>query len=152
MATHSAGPAAPHAAGERRVTPPRRIPTTLVLGGVIVGVFVVLAVIGPHITPYGFDKFHFSSRLAGPSAEFWLGTDRYGRDIFSRVIAGARLTLIMAASGTFIGVVAGVLIGLVSGYLGGWIDEVLMRLTDITMSFPSLLLALLVVRCWAPTR
>ncbi|MDX1431821.1 MAG: ABC transporter permease [Gammaproteobacteria bacterium] len=107
--------------------------------------FVLLALIGPHITPYEFDEFHFQSKLAPPSGEFWLGTDRYGRDIFSRVIAGAQVTVFMATSGTLIGVLAGVIIGLVSGYLGGWIDEALMRFTDIAMSFPSLLLALLVV-------
>lgn len=128
-----------------RVKPPRRVPLTLLVGGGIVALFVILAVVGPLVTPYPFDEFHFQSKLAGPSGEFWLGTDRYGRDIFSRVIAGAQITVTMAASGTLIGVVAGVVIGLVSGYLGGWTDEGLMRVTDIAMSFPSLLLALLVV-------
>lgn len=127
------------------VTPPRRIPTSLLVGGGVVGLFVVLALIGPEITPYPFDQFHFGSKLAPPSGEFWLGTDRYGRDIFSRVIAGAQVTVFMAVTGTLMGVLAGVVIGLVSGYLGGWIDEALMRFTDIAMSFPSLLLALLVV-------
>jgi peptide/nickel transport system permease protein len=127
------------------VSPPTRIPATLLIGGGIVALFLVLTAIGPYVTPYPFDQFHFSSRLAPPSADFWLGTDRYGRDIFSRVVAGARITVVMAVSGTFLGVVAGVLIGLVSGYLGRWIDEALMRVTDIAMSFPSLLLALLVV-------
>ena len=135
----------PAAAGVRAVRPPTRIPATLLIGGGIVALFLVLTAIGPYVTPYPFDKFHFSSRLAPPSADFWLGTDRYGRDIFSRVVAGARITVVMAVSGTFLGVVAGVLIGLVSGYLGRWIDETLMRMTDIVMSFPSLLLALLVV-------
>ena len=127
------------------VTPPRRIPLSLIVGGVIVGMFLILALIGPHITPYPFDKFHFGSRLAPPSADFWWGTDRYGRDIFSRVIHGARLTVFMAGTGTIIGVAFGLLIGLFSGYVGGWIDEILMRLTDIAMSFPGLLLAMLVV-------
>jgi peptide/nickel transport system permease protein len=135
----------PAAAGVRRVSPPTRIPATLLVGGGIVALFLVLTAIGPYVTPYPFDQFHFASRLAPPSADFWLGTDRYGRDIFSRVVAGARITVVMAVSGTFLGVVAGVLIGLVSGYLGRWIDEALMRVTDIAMSFPSLLLALLVV-------
>ena len=127
------------------VTPPRRIPLSLIVGGVIVGMFLILALIGPYITPYPFDKFHFGSRLAPPSADFWWGTDRYGRDIFSRVIHGARLTVFMAGTGTIIGVAFGLLIGLFSGYVGGWIDEILMRLTDIVMSFPGLLLAMLVV-------
>ncbi len=129
----------------RAVKPPRRVPKSLIIGGAIVGLFLVLAIIGPYITPYPFDKFHFGSRLAPPSADFWWGTDRYGRDIFSRVIHGTSLTVFMAASGTIIGVFFGLLIGLFSGYVGGWLDDILMRLTDIAMSFPGLLLAMLVV-------
>jgi peptide/nickel transport system permease protein len=129
----------------RLVKPPRRVSMSLIIGGTIVGLFVVLALIGPYITPYPFDQFHFSERLAAPSAEFWWGTDRYGRDIFSRVVHGTSLTVFMAGGGTVIGVFFGLLIGLFSGYVGGWIDEILMRLTDIVMSFPGLLLAMLVV-------
>ena len=120
----------------RVVKPPRRVSMSLVVGGAIVGMFLVLALIGPYITPYHFDQFHFSQRLAPPSADFWWGTDRYGRDIFSRVIHGTSLTVFMAGSGTIIGVFFGLLIGLFSGYVGGWVDEILMRLTDIAMSFP----------------
>ena len=127
------------------VKKPRRVPLSLVIGGGLVGFFILLAIVGPYITPYAFDQFHFKQRMVGPSAEFWLGTDRYGRDIFSRVVAGARLTVFMAGAGTVIGVFMGVLIGMFSGYTGGWIDEILMRLTDIAMSFPGLLLAMLVV-------
>lgn len=130
---------------ERDVKPPRRVPTSLVIGGSLVVVFIVLAIIGPYITPYPFDEFHFSDRLASPSAEFWLGTDRYGRDIFSRVIHGAQLTVTMAGTGTVIGVAIGLVIGLFTGYIGGWFDEIVMRITDIVMSFPALLLAMLVV-------
>lgn len=129
----------------RAVKPPRHVPKSLIVGGAIVGMFLVLAVIGPYITPYAFDKFHFDTRLAPPSLDFWWGTDRYGRDIFSRVVHGTSMTVFMAGTGTFIGVFFGLLIGLFSGYVGGWIDEILMRLTDIAMSFPGLLLAMLVV-------
>jgi len=129
----------------RAVKPPSRVSKSLIIGGAIVGMFLILAVIGPYITPYPFDKFHFGTRLAPPSADFWLGTDRYGRDIFSRVVHGTSLTVFMAGIGTIIGVFCGLLIGLFSGYVGGWIDEILMRLTDIVMSFPGLLLAMLVV-------
>lgn len=124
---------------------PRRVPLSLIIGGGIVAFFLVLAIVGPYVTPYPFDQFHFKHRMVGPSEEFWLGTDRYGRDIFSRVVAGARLTVFMAGAGTLIGVVAGVLIGMFSGYTGGWVDEILMRCTDVAMSFPGLLLAMLVV-------
>ena len=127
------------------VRKPRRVPLSLIIGGGIVAFFVLLAIVGPWITPYPFDQFHFKDRMVGPSAEFWLGTDRYGRDIFSRVVAGARLTVFMAGAGTLFGVFVGVLIGMFSGYTGGWVDEILMRCTDIAMSFPGLLLAMLVV-------
>ena len=127
------------------VRKPRRVPPSLVIGGGIAAFFLVLAIVGPHVTPYPFDQFHFKHRMVGPSEEFWLGTDRYGRDIFSRVVAGARLTVFMAGAGTLIGVFAGVLIGMFSGYTGGWVDEILMRCTDVAMSFPGLLLAMLVV-------
>jgi peptide/nickel transport system permease protein len=130
---------------ERTVKPPHRVPTSLIIGGSLVFVFIVLALIGPYITPYPYDQFHFANRLAPPSAEFWLGTDRYGRDIFSRVIHGTQLTVTMAGTGTIIGVAIGLIIGLFSGFIGGWFDEILMRVTDIVMSFPALLLAMLVV-------
>lgn len=130
---------------ERAVKPPSRVPASLLIGGSLVFIFIVVAFIGPYITPYPFDQFHFADRLAPPSAEFWLGTDRYGRDIFSRVIHGTQLTVTMAGTGTVIGVAIGLIIGLFSGYIGGWFDEILMRITDIVMSFPALLLAMLVV-------
>ncbi|HEY7138823.1 MAG TPA: ABC transporter permease [Methylomirabilota bacterium] len=122
-----------------------RWPLTLVVGGAIVGVFVLLALVGPWIAPYDVEAFHSLAKMKPPSASFWLGTDRYGRDVLSRVIVGARTTVTMAVAGTALGLVAGTLIGLASGHLGGVIDEILMRLMDIVMSFPSLLLALLVV-------
>ncbi|HSF01371.1 MAG TPA: ABC transporter permease, partial [Solirubrobacterales bacterium] len=76
---------------------------------------------------------------------YWFGTDRYGRDVFSRVLVGSRTTVSMALAGTLAGLAGGLLIGLVSGYTGGRLDELLMRAMDVVMSFPSLLLALLVV-------
>jgi peptide/nickel transport system permease protein len=122
-----------------------RWPLTLVVGGAIVGLFVALALVGPWIAPRDVEAFHALAKMKPPSAAFWFGTDRYGRDVLSRVIVGARTTVTMAAAGTALGLLAGTLIGLVSGHLGGRVDEALMRLMDIVMSFPSLLLALLVV-------
>ena len=134
----------------RTVKPPRRVPKSLIIGGAIVGMFLVLAIIGPYITPYPFDKFHFGSRLAPPSADFWWGTDRYGRDIFSRVIHGTSMTVFMAGTGTFIGVFFGLLIGLFSGYVGGWIDNVIMRIMDVILGFPAFLLAIAIVAVLGP--
>jgi peptide/nickel transport system permease protein len=137
--------AASEAALPGRAARAPRWPLTLIVGGAIVGVFVALALVGPWIAPYDVEAFHGLAKMKPPSADFWLGTDRYGRDVFSRVIVGARTTVTMAVAGTALGLLAGTLIGLLSGHLGGLIDEGLMRLMDIVMSFPSLLLALLVV-------
>jgi peptide/nickel transport system permease protein len=123
----------------------RRWPLSLVVGAAIVGVFALLALVGPWVAPHDVEQFHPLHKLEPPSASYWFGTDRFGRDLLSRVVVGSRTTLVMAVSGTALGVVAGILLGVVSGYLGGRIDEALMRLMDVVMSFPSLLLALLVV-------
>lgn len=124
---------------------PRHWPLTLLVGGGILGVFALMALVGPWVVPYDVEAFHRHAALKPPSGSFWFGTDRYGRDVFSRVVVGARTTMVMAVSGTLLGLTAGLLIGLASGYRGGRLDEALMRLMDIFMSFPSLLLALLVV-------
>jgi peptide/nickel transport system permease protein len=129
----------------RAATRAPRWPPTLLVGGAIAGLFLFLALVGPWIAPYDVEVFHGTAKMKAPSASFWFGTDRYGRDVLSRVIVGARTTVTMAVAGTALGLLAGTLIGLVSGHLGGVVDEVLMRLMDIVMSFPSLLLALLVV-------
>jgi peptide/nickel transport system permease protein len=120
-------------------------PASLVAGAAIVGLFAFFAAVGPWVAPRDVETFHPGDKLRAPSASFWFGTDRYGRDVLSRVVVGSRTTMVMAGAGTLLGVLAGVVIGLVSGYAGGRGDEVLMRLMDIVMSFPSLLLALLVV-------
>ena len=122
-----------------------RLPLTLLVGTLIVGLFFVFAAVGPWLAPYDVEAFHRKDALQAPSAGYWFGTDRYGRDIFSRVLVGSRTTVSMALAGTLLGLGGGLLIGLVSGYVGGRLDELLMRGMDVVMSFPSLLLALLVV-------
>ncbi|ATI41179.1 peptide ABC transporter permease [Pacificitalea manganoxidans] len=103
------------------------------------------ALFGPALAPNDPETFHFGARFAGPSVEFPLGTDWYGRDLLSRVLVGARSTVLLALLATVIGTVAGALIGIVSGYLGGVMDEMLMRLTDAVMAIPSLLFALMIL-------
>lgn len=121
-----------------------RSPTFLV-GVVVLVVYIIFAVFGPLLAPYPYTEFHLSERLSPPSMKYIFGTDQYGRDIFSRVLVGARDILVLAISATFFGLVFGTLAGLVAGYFGGVLDEVSMRLMDIMMSFPSLLLALLIL-------
>ncbi len=104
-----------------------------------------LTLFGPELAPRDPEKFHFTARFAAPSAEFPLGTDWYGRDLLSRVLAGSRSTILLALLATFIGTVAGAAIGIVSGFLGGRADEIMMRLNDALMAIPSLLFALLIL-------
>jgi peptide/nickel transport system permease protein len=104
--------------------------------------FVVVALAAPLIAtrdPIAIDLPH---RLEAPSGQFWFGTDQQGRDIFSRVVYGTRISLAAAAGILLLAVVVGVIVGLAAGYAGGWLDEALMRLTDMFLAFPSLVLAM----------
>ena len=110
----------------------------------------ILVLVGRWLAPYPYTEFQYSEtgdlqQLLAPSAQFWLGTDQFGRDILSRILSGATSLIVIAGSGTVLGVSLGTVVGMSSGYRGGRIDAVIMRVMDGLMSFPSLLLALLVV-------
>lgn len=111
----------------------------------IVLLFVLLALIGPWVAPYGVNEQIVEDARQPPSATHWFGTDQLGRDVFSRVVLGARAVIGLSGGGTLLAVFIGTILGLVSGYRGGWLDEVLMRLFDSLMSIPVLLLALLLL-------
>jgi peptide/nickel transport system permease protein len=114
--------------------------------GVVLVLLVLLVVIfGPLIAPHDPEALSPLARYKGPSLKFLLGTDQYGRDIFSRLLIGARATVIMAVLATLVGTLAGALIGTTSAFLGGRADEFIMRTIDAVMSIPSLLFALLIV-------
>jgi peptide/nickel transport system permease protein len=108
----------------------------------IVGVAVLF---GPELAPYDPQAFHAQARLQPPSAAFWLGTDQFGRDLLSRVLTGARPTVLFGLGATAAGVAAGALIGLVAGVSGGWVDAIIMRILDGLVAVPDLLFALLIV-------
>jgi len=121
-----------------------------VAGGLIVLSLVLVATFAPGIapdTPYGQD---LDARLAPPSTEHWMGTDELGRDIFSRVLHGARITLLIVVLVAAISAPIGLIAGTVSGYFGGWVDMVLMGITDIFLSMPKLILALAFVAALGP--
>jgi peptide/nickel transport system permease protein len=122
----------------------RRYPATLVGFG-IVGFFVLMAVFGSLIAPYGFSDQVADERLQPPSAAHLFGTDPFGRDIFSRILVGSRDVFLRAGSGTVSAVLAGLVLGLLSGYFGGWLDEIAMRLMDVLLSIPPLLLAMVIL-------
>lgn len=127
------------------------MPTTLWLGLAITAVIVVVALLAPIIAPYPFDEMSVLSRLKPPSIVHWLGTDDFGRDVFSRTLVGARLSLLMGFGATLISFVIGVPLGLLSGYAGRTVDELIMRIMDVLMSFPPILLGLLILAVTPPS-
>ncbi|HYM68928.1 MAG TPA: ABC transporter permease [bacterium] len=114
-------------------------------GGVLLLVVFVLAVLGPVIAPYNPERVKIADRLRPPETAHWLGTDQFGRDVLSRVIAGARPTCVAAVIAIGIAAGAGVILGAVAGYAAGAVDGVVMRAMDIMLAFPGILLALVVV-------
>jgi peptide/nickel transport system permease protein len=100
---------------------------------------------GPLIAPYDPTAFHVTRRLQGPSAEFWLGTDQFGRDLLSRILVGGRPAVLFGLGATALALAAGALFGMVSGYVGGRLDALLMRLLDVVLSIPALLFTLLIL-------
>jgi peptide/nickel transport system permease protein len=122
------------------------------IGATIFVVFLLMALFGPLIAPYGSNEQIAADARQPPSAKHWFGTDNLGRDVFSRVVLGARDVLALAGSGTLAAVLLGTTIGLVSGYYGGWLDEVVMRFFDSLLSLPALLLALLLLGSIGPSR
>ena len=114
-------------------------------------ILLLAIVLGPWIAPYDPEEFHFLARLAPPSAEFWLGTDQFGRDILSRLLWGARSTVLLGLTATLIGTGLGAAIGIFSGFIGGRTDEAIMRVVDATMAIPNLLFALLIVTVLGPS-
>lgn len=107
--------------------------------------FLFLAIFGPFIAPYGANEQIYSDARQPPSAEHWFGTDNLGRDVFSRVVLGAREILLLTGVGTVLAVISGAAFGLLSGYRGGLFDELLMRFFDSLLAMPALLLALLLL-------
>lgn len=121
------------------------------VGSVLFGLIVLLALIGTRATPYDPVQMDIQNRLAEPGLEHVLGSDHYGRDIFSRLLAGAHLSLLIGLVSVSLAVSSGLLLGLPAGYFGGWVDMLVMRVMDLMLSFPSVLLALGIVAIAGPS-
>jgi peptide/nickel transport system permease protein len=119
-------------------------------GLAVVALLVVLAFLGPQLAPYGPNAVDVTRALRPPSAEHWFGTDDLGRDILSRVVLAARVSLEVSLVSVGIALVAGVLLGLLSGYFRGWADTVIMRVVDVVFAFPIMLLAIAIVAVLGP--
>jgi peptide/nickel transport system permease protein len=143
--------AAPHTPARPRRRPAwLRSPLTIA-GLVLITIFALGAVFAPLLAPADPLKQVLSARLKPPSAEHWLGTDQLGRDILSRMIYGARISLLIGLVVVVLAGGLGTFVGLVAGYSGGWLDEVLMRLTDVFFAFPALILAMAISGALGPS-
>ncbi len=109
-----------------------------------------LAALAPWIAPHPWDTISIRTRFLPPNATYWLGTDDYGRDVLSRLLMGARLSLGMGIGATLFSLAIGVPLGLAAGYFRGWVDEVLMRAADVLMAIPPIMLGLLVLAVTPP--
>jgi peptide/nickel transport system permease protein len=119
-----------------------------VFGALLLLLIILAAIFAPWLAPYEPNKIVFSQKLLAPNWAHWMGTDEFGRDILSRVLYGARTSLIIGISVTLIAMLIGIPIGLVSGYFGGRIDTLLMRVSDVFLAFPPLLLPIAIT--WFP--
>lgn len=116
-----------------------------VVGFLMILSLILVAIFAQQIAPYDYDEPHKQDRLQAPNLTYLFGTDDFGRDMFSKVIYGTRITLWVALLGTSIQLFLGVVVGLLCGYFGGWVDKVLLFITDVTWCVPGTILALAVV-------
>jgi peptide/nickel transport system permease protein len=121
------------------------------IGFVLVVALVVTALLAPWIAPYDSDQMGAGGRLMAPDGKHWFGTDEFGRDMFSRVVFGTRLTIQVGVIAVGISLTAGLLIGLIGGYAGGWLEKILMRSVDVLFSFTETLIALAAVAVLGPS-
>ncbi|KGR77915.1 nickel transporter permease [Ureibacillus manganicus] len=122
-----------------------------IAGATVVFTIMILAILAPLIAPYDPTHIDMSKKFQGPSSEHWLGTDDKGRDILSRLLFGSRISLTVGILSTLLGAIVGVVLGIVAGYYGKWIDSVIMRICDVLLAFPGLLLALAIVSILGPS-
>lgn len=116
-----------------------------IIGLSLTGIVLLMMLVGIFGTPYDPCEMNAEAKFAGVSFKHIMGCDQFGRDIFSRVLVGVRETMLVAGAVVLIGTVVGIIFGTITGYYGGWLDEILMRINDAVLAFPSVLLALLII-------
>lgn len=122
------------------------------VGAYLILFLLILGLIGPFIFPLNLTATNYPDKMLGPSLEYWFGTDAHGRDIFKRIIHGLWITMSIGFLSTLLGGIAGVVIGIVSGYYGGVIDAIIMRIMDVLLAFPGILLALALVSVFGASK
>ncbi|MDQ7249948.1 ABC transporter permease [Dongia sedimenti] len=128
----------------------RQTPQSFRIGLIILLLHLILAVTGPFWAPYGFSQMGTGIPLSGMTWKHPFGVDQLGRDVFSRVVHGAHIVILLSLSGTALGLVVGAILGLLSGYIGGWFDNALQRLLEALISIPFLVLALIAIASAGP--
>ena len=123
---------------------------SLAIGGSILLAILLFVLLGPTVSGYAVDEMDMRNRLQPPSSSHWLGTDNFGRDLWTRMAVGARISLVIAVSSVTLAVIVGAAVGLVSGYFGGWLDLAIMRVVDVFLGFPPIVLALAIVAALGP--
>jgi peptide/nickel transport system permease protein len=121
------------------------------MGGMLLGFYILVALMGPGISPYDLNAPDLDVRMQAPSRAHWLGTDRIGRDVLTRIIAGSRLSLQVAAGAVIMALILGAPLGALGSYVGGAIDSLVQRVMEGIMAFPSLVLALALVALAGPS-
>ena len=121
------------------------------MGGMLLGFYILIALMGPGISPYDLNAPDLDVRMQAPSRAHWLGTDRIGRDVLTRIIAGSRLSLQVAAGAVIMALILGAPLGALGSYVGGTIDSLVQRVMEGIMAFPSLVLALALVALAGPS-
>lgn len=120
------------------------------IGVVIVAVFLFAGAFAELVAPYGYSETNLFDSLESPSRTYWFGTDDLGRDVFSRVVFGARISIVVGATAVAAATIGAVTLGLLSGYIGGWLDLILQRLVDAWLAFPPLVIVLTLVAIFQP--
>jgi peptide/nickel transport system permease protein len=128
----------------------RRLPRGILVGGGILIVYLVVALTGDYWAPYDYNQVATGKPFEKPSLEHYFGTDQLGRDVFSRVVEGTDIVLFLALTSTLLATIIGGALGLISGFVGGWFDQGSMRLVDIIISIPFLVLGLLLISAASP--
>ncbi|GGI10742.1 peptide ABC transporter substrate-binding protein [Gottfriedia solisilvae] len=121
------------------------------IGGYIVLFYILVAIFAPIISPQDPFKIDLVNKLQPPSLDHWMGTDDKGRDILSRLIFGSRLSLTVGFVSVFFGAAIGIILGLLAGYYGKWMDTIIMRIVDVLLAFPGILLALAIISALGPS-
>jgi peptide/nickel transport system permease protein len=129
----------------------RRLPANLIIGGVLVALVIGAAALSLVWTPHAENAMNIRGKFAGPSETHWLGTDQLGRDLVTQLMAAARNSMAVALIAVLLGGTIGTALGLVASALGGWVEDLVMRLADISFAFPALLFAIMLAAVFGPS-